>query len=424
MKRFISSATLTACLLLFVAGYALAATVTIAPIDAKTYSVLGTGMDGVAGIDLTIGYDSSSLSTPSVTQGTQVSGALMAANTGSAGSIKIAIISTKPFSGNGQIATISFANQQGAGGITSFNGSLINVQGGPVSASFTMAGGPDTTVPGLSNTAGVPFSQPSSPATPPASPITPPITPPPAATSATPTYLGTVTMPTDGQTSGSSKPVEPAGVPAVPAAPVPKTEQPSLKTEEPAAASADSVPKAQEIKTTNYPAILDRFRSYQGEKNPAIMMALFSKPVAQLLRQEPPIVISDGNTPVKLYAELSSGAQATSPNFAFNGARMISLKRDDESGKWIIELMPQANILKATVTILDNGSIIEYPLTLVPPAAISPLEADFTAFLRDSGVAKPKFDLNKDGRHDSVDDYIYTGHYLLLKSKKTAPNAP
>jgi hypothetical protein len=67
--------------------------------------------------------------------------------------------------------------------------------------------------------------------------------------------------------------------------------------------------------------------------------------------------------------------------------------------------------------------MIDFPLTVVPPAgAVTGNKADFAAFLKDSGVQAPKFDLNGDGRHDYLDDYVYTAHYLI-RSSAAAKNA-
>jgi hypothetical protein len=164
-----------------------------------------------------------------------------------------------------------------------------------------------------------------------------------------------------------------------------------------------------------YIGVLERFRTYQGAKTPAAMMELFRKPIANTIHQEPAIVVSDGKTSFRLIADLPAGS-VISPNFALSGAKMVSLKSGEVPGRWIVEAMPAKSVLKATVTILQDGSIYEYPLTVVPPiAAISGKEADFTVFLKDSGVKAPKFDLNADGKHDYQDDYIYTAHYLSLK---------
>lgn len=113
------------------------ATVSIAPADGLSYSIMGTNLDNVAGMQLDITYDSTSLSSPTVTQGPLVAGALFQANTSRPGVIKIAVISTQAFPVNGQIATISFASRTGNGGITFNTISMINSQGTPLDSLAT-----------------------------------------------------------------------------------------------------------------------------------------------------------------------------------------------------------------------------------------------------------------------------------------------
>ena len=72
--------------------------------------------------------------------------------------------------------------------------------------------------------------------------------------------------------------------------------------------------------------------------------------------------------------------------------------------------------------ILTDSDAIDYPLTLAPPVKdITALEADFAAFLKDSGAKPPKHDLNGDGVHDYLDNYIYTANYLSKKSTAKSP---
>jgi hypothetical protein len=104
-----------------------------------TYSILGNNMDGVAGIQIEIKYDTASLSSPTVTQGGLVTGAILAANTSTPGVITIGIINTSAFSGNGQIAGISFASKTGSAGITSITASLIDIKGSSVASSATVS---------------------------------------------------------------------------------------------------------------------------------------------------------------------------------------------------------------------------------------------------------------------------------------------
>lgn len=81
---------------------------TIIPEGNGVFIVRANNLSGVAAMDLTIGYDSSRLSSPTVTQGAFFSGALFAATTATPGVIRIALASATPFSGSGLIAIIDF----------------------------------------------------------------------------------------------------------------------------------------------------------------------------------------------------------------------------------------------------------------------------------------------------------------------------
>ena len=137
------------------------AVVTAAPQGNGVYVILGSAMDGVAGIDLNISYPSS-LSSPAITRGALITGAMMVANTNQPGGIKVAIVSSKPFSGGGEIVRITFANQ--GSGTLSVSASMINASG----ASVGSASGSST---GSSSTPGIAFTG-SSSATAPTSSVT------------------------------------------------------------------------------------------------------------------------------------------------------------------------------------------------------------------------------------------------------------
>jgi hypothetical protein len=160
-------------------------------------------------------------------------------------------------------------------------------------------------------------------------------------------------------------------------------------------------------------SVLERFRTHQGEKTPETLIALFTKEISPSIRQEPAIVISDGKEVVRVTVDVST-VKGASTSFALTGAKMVSLKREDDLSVWVLETLPQADALKAAVTLMNSSSIIEFPLTIVPPAGVvTSNRADFEVFLKDSGSKAPKYDLNGDGRHDYQDDYIYTAHYLI-----------
>jgi len=93
------------------------------------YILQGTNLDGVAGIDLTLQYDTAVISSPAVTQSTFTSGAMLVSNTNVPGIIRIAMISVKALSGSGQIAAVTFATQSGAAGIRSITVSMVDIKG-------------------------------------------------------------------------------------------------------------------------------------------------------------------------------------------------------------------------------------------------------------------------------------------------------
>ncbi len=413
MKLLIRYILLAATLSVSSTSLALGASLLITSAGSGSYTVQGENMNGVAGIDLTIGYDASLLSTPTVSWGGLVSGALSIANTNVPGSIKIAIIRTDPFSGSGQIASVSFATQSGTGGIISISAKLIDSKGGAIPSQAAIAPGATGTSAagqGLITTPGVPFSQPDSSRASSATAVT---TTAPAAATQVPSSLGSVTMPGDGQARGEKQPAETKSIrtPEYLEAPEAATRQIKSQVEEKSAGPVEPVDAKQT--QTIHGSVLDRFRTYQGEKSPEILIALFTKEVSPSIRQEPAIVISDGKTAVRVTVDVSA-VKGTSTSFALTGAKMISLKREDDSNIWVLETLPQAGSLKAAVTIMNSDSTIEYPLTIVPPAGgVTSSRADFAAFLKDNGAKAPKHDLNGDGRHDSLDDYIYTAHYLI-----------
>lgn len=399
------------------ASLALGASVTITPAGEGSFAVQGDNMNGVSGIELTIGYDTSALTSPTVSWGGLIDGALSIANTTVPGSIRIAIIRTSPFSGSGQIAALSFDARNGSGGITSVSAKMTDINGvnipaqpaiapaaAAIASSTIAASAAASASPAPLTTPGIPFSQPAATRTPPAA----------AASTAVPvpSGLGTVTLPGVNQAnSNEARQGEPKAVPPPEASEAAAPTAGEMK-QPPAEKSAEAIAPAV-AKQTVYGSVLDHFRTYQGERSPKNLLELFTKAVSPSIRQDPAVAISDGTATVRVTVDLSA-TKGTSTVFALTGARMVSLNRKDESGTWVLDALPKVNSLKATVTATNSGSVVEFPLTVVPPApAVSAKQADFAAFLKDGGARVPKHDLNGDGRHDYQDDFIYTAHYLI-----------
>jgi hypothetical protein len=128
-----------------------------------SYTIQGTNMNGVASIQMSIAYDTSTLGSPSVTLGSLASGALLGVNTTTnPGFITIGIMSTTPFSGSGPIAVINFATWNAASALpllsfnlTDINGNLLATSSGATTPSYmvtgTVAGSNGTIFPVSSN---------------------------------------------------------------------------------------------------------------------------------------------------------------------------------------------------------------------------------------------------------------------------------
>lgn len=108
------------------------ATVSLLPSGGSSYTVMGSGLDGVAAIDLTITYDADTLGTAVVTQGDLLAGALFSSNTSTPGTIRIAAISSLTISGSGPIAAISFSSGTGTDGIRSISAYMIDSKGNTI----------------------------------------------------------------------------------------------------------------------------------------------------------------------------------------------------------------------------------------------------------------------------------------------------
>lgn len=411
-------------LLLFWSSSVLAAAnVSVTSSGDKSYSVQGSGMDGVAGIQLDIRYDSNSLSTPTVTQGPLVSGAMLAANTTIPGMIKIAIISTRAFSSSGQIATINFANQLGSGGITSATVSMINATGSRVSATpVAISNGSGSIVAEQSSNPN-PVSQQNQTDQTLAGNSSISTTNTSKSTTSTPTYLGAVTLPADLQQQAESKPAPSPTVPAFTNEPTPGRS--AQETQSSGKQTAEVKPE-ETPQYVAYKGISERFKQYKGSKKLSDAVALFNKKVAQNISQEPALLLSNGQIKATLTVDIPARI-STSPNFAVNGGKLVSFKQEKKvKGRWIVEILPEAGAVKTTMTIIAGADEFEYPLSVAPPVKTSLTfnEQGWDRFLKEVGTAKaPLHDFNNDGIRDYMDEYIFVANYLSNKALQAKPAA-
>jgi hypothetical protein len=93
------------------------------------FSLVTRGVTGMAGVDLTVGYDTSRLANPRVVRGNFATTAMTAIQANIPGQIRMAIIQPGPMSGSGTIATISFDQLGNSAGNIALSGYAINSSG-------------------------------------------------------------------------------------------------------------------------------------------------------------------------------------------------------------------------------------------------------------------------------------------------------
>jgi len=394
--------------------------VTIAPASDSVYVVQGNDFSGVSGVDATIRYDATALASPNVVQGGLVSGAIMAVNASTPGMVRLALVRVTAMNGSGPIAMVTFTRLKSTGtDIQSLN-------------TIALVGGRNTTIPSQivnsAKTEDTPATASAEQQTgqPAAGPSPPPAPAEPGKTSAASTgVIGLVAVApstpstvASAETTGSIPSTGQAVQDVLP--PSNDKAAPAETVKEPSREAVVAKAVEPERKTVMmYQSVLERFKEFKGEKTPAALIALFATQ-GKGVQQDPPIVLSDGKSTVKVVLELNSKGENN--NFLLDGVSLVSLK-NKEKDEWIVELLPDAGTCDATISVPLNSQWYVIPLTVAAPMnAVAGLpagkltEEDFNLYLKQKSTANaPRFDLNKDGRHDYKDDYIFTANYLVQR---------
>ncbi|WP_136514100.1 cohesin domain-containing protein [Geomonas edaphica] len=410
------------------------------------FVLYGAQMTGVAGFDVTVGFDSATLSNPRVTFGSLVAGMTSMANTTHPGNpIRMAGTSINAVnSSSGVMATITFDRTgTSPGSITLLTASLIDTAGKKVAMAapiITNPPPPSTSDSGSGDgqTGGSSGNSGGSGGT--GTGTTGETSGSGVGTTRSGGYLGgTLSIPgqetsgqetTTGQTTSGddassaqetqrrvrTKKVQPDDA-------EPKLERgdnPSPSSDERGGASTVDGKPAHVAEPVKVESVLTRFRDFKGERTPANLTALFVQPPQAQYMQVPAVVLADGKATVTLNVYINVG-DAT-PRFSFGDCSYVSYSRIEKG--WEIQARPDRDALSASIAVLYNSQRQEFPLVVAPAVRLTKkgqkkvTEADFQRFLTDRGTeSAPHFDLNKDGKRDYVDDYIYTANYLVQKDK-------
>ena len=116
-------------------------------------------------------------------------------------------------------------------------------------------------------------------------------------------------------------------------------------------------------------SVLQRFREFKGKPGLKAFSALFDRSLGDRNIQEPPVVLSDGKTMVKIATALLRDEENV-PDIALSDSKLVRVAKEDGRG-WVITALPNKGAWDARLIIRTGGKIYELPLVVAPPAKIS-----------------------------------------------------
>jgi len=94
-----------------------------------SYRIQADQLQNAAGFDVSLDYTPTEMSGPQLTQGSILPGAILAANTGTPGHLRFAMLSNTGFSGSGALVNIQFGSDSGRGTLSLESVTIIDPKG-------------------------------------------------------------------------------------------------------------------------------------------------------------------------------------------------------------------------------------------------------------------------------------------------------
>jgi hypothetical protein len=160
-------------------------------------------------------------------------------------------------------------------------------------------------------------------------------------------------------------------------------------------------------------SVLQRFKEFRGERSLKAFVALFERSPGDMLVQEPPVILSDGKTPVRITLALQPKGGGE-PNFALSDAKLVHLGKESEKG-WVITALPKEGTWSASLIMNTDEGIIEYPLVVAPPVQIQKGITERTFVAELDRMISAQVGGGK-GEHEPLRnilyEYVFTANYL------------
>ena len=273
------------------------------------FTVMGNQFNRVSGVELRIGYQSEEEAPPRVTGRGLGAKASIEVDGDTPGSLEVQVKSDTTLSGNVPLASIALS-----GAVTHVTAWLRNDKGTEESAEVKITNPTDEQLNGLKAKR---RPKPDAPPAPPES--------------------GEASKPRPPPASAASQKERPIAVDDVPPPPV----------------------------FRRLPSVLELFNAHQPPRTEEVLSSLFRRGDG-MFAQSPSLLLSDGRASLTL-AIRTPGDRA--PRFTIFNGDCTGLKIGEE-GEWLLNIVPARGALQASVTVLTDEEMVEFPLAVAPPLAL------------------------------------------------------
>jgi hypothetical protein len=168
-----------------------------------------------------------------------------------------------------------------------------------------------------------------------------------------------------------------------------------------------------------YRSVLKLFEEYRGGRGLGELRALFERSDPRIM-QEPPIALSDGNTPVRVALQVKT-AEGRTPGFALRDADLVSVARDGEQG-WVVTVLPNKGSSDVVLLLREGEELVEIPLLVAAPLSV-PQEIDESNFpaALNAYLAPKEGSPRAEGLRTPASHLLYTFTANYLASHRRAP---
>lgn len=325
--------------LLLLQGTAAAETVvSIMPRSQESFVVTGDFAVSVCGLDLTINYDTETLKDPRVFKGSSLFSTknTFSATTDVPGSVSVSFNSDQGIKGKGNLLQLNF-NRAGKdpGAITSMQASLRDLNGYAVPCRISITN-PEPAAPEEA---------------PPARPVEGP----------------------------ASRPADKPGNPRNPSSGAPLRETVPVGGE---SLTTQGQMGWSHLSYRRHLGALARFQALSELVTEEDLRGVFSEDPSSAVRQDPPVLLSDGVA--KAVISISDLGMEPAKQFILRGVHAVSVRKGETGGEWQIEVVAESGGAEASLFLLTETEVHEYPLTVVPPLSGNGGGAPDNASIRES----------------------------------------